>query len=130
MMDLVLEAWVSSIIEAKKLRWMLGGGQAWKPGEKLKLLFAGYNGTRNTGSDVRVEEMLRQIRQFLVQIALPSPSCRKISNSHATTSKAQLRFTCPISFHHFFRARFPGITASWPVKAPCSRASSPMPSPR
>jgi hypothetical protein len=26
MMDLVLEAWVSSIIEAKKLRWMLGGG--------------------------------------------------------------------------------------------------------
>ena len=26
------------------------------PGEKLKLLFAGYNGTRNTGSDVRVQE--------------------------------------------------------------------------
>jgi len=65
MMDLVLEAWVSSIIEARKLRWMLGGGQAWKPGEKLKLLFAGYNGTRNTGSDVRVEEMLRQIRHIL-----------------------------------------------------------------
>jgi polysaccharide pyruvyl transferase WcaK-like protein len=31
-------------------------------GRKLKLLFAGYNGTRNTGSDVRVEEMLRQVR--------------------------------------------------------------------
>jgi polysaccharide pyruvyl transferase WcaK-like protein len=31
----------------------------------LKLLFAGYNGTRNTGSDVRVEEMLRQIRRIL-----------------------------------------------------------------
>jgi polysaccharide pyruvyl transferase WcaK-like protein len=28
-------------------------------------LFAGYNGTRNTGSDVRVEEMLRQIRRIL-----------------------------------------------------------------
>src|SRR4029077_16892148 len=37
----------------------------WQPGEKLKLLFAGYNGTRNTGSDVRVEEMLRQIRHIL-----------------------------------------------------------------
>jgi len=65
MMDFVLEAWVSSIIEAKKLGWMLGRGTAWQPGEKLKLLFAGYNGTRNTGSDVRVEEMLRQIRHIL-----------------------------------------------------------------
>jgi polysaccharide pyruvyl transferase WcaK-like protein len=65
MMDFVLEAWVSSIIEAKKLAWMLGKGNAWQPGEKLKLLFAGYNGTRNTGSDVRVEEMLRQIRHIL-----------------------------------------------------------------
>ncbi len=41
------------------------GGKAWQPGEKLKLLFAGYNGTRNMGSDVRVEEMLRQIRHIL-----------------------------------------------------------------
>ena len=65
MMDFVLEAWVSSIIEAKKLGWMLGAGKPWQPGEKLKLLFAGYNGTRNTGSDVRVEEMLRQIRHIL-----------------------------------------------------------------
>ena len=65
MMDLVLEAWVSSIIERKKLGWMLGSGKPWQPGEKLKLLFAGYNGTRNTGSDVRVEEMLRQLRHIL-----------------------------------------------------------------
>ena len=65
MMDFVLEAWVSGIIEARKVRWMLGRGVPWKPGEKLKLLFAGYNGTRNTGSDVRVEEMLRQVRRIL-----------------------------------------------------------------
>ena len=65
MMDLVLETWVSSIIERKKLGWMLGSGKPWRPGEKLKLLFAGYNGTRNTGSDVRVEEMLRQLRHIL-----------------------------------------------------------------
>ena len=65
MMDFALEAWVSGIIESRKVRWMLGRGQAWQPGEKLKLLFAGYNGTRNTGSDVRVEEMLRQIRHIL-----------------------------------------------------------------
>jgi polysaccharide pyruvyl transferase WcaK-like protein len=65
MMDFVLEAWVSSIIEGKKIQWMMGKREPWQPGEKLKLLFAGYNGTRNTGSDVRVEEMLRQIRRIL-----------------------------------------------------------------
>jgi len=65
MMDFVLEAWVSTIIEGKKIQWMMGKREPWQPGEKLKLLFAGYNGTRNTGSDVRVEEMLRQIRRIL-----------------------------------------------------------------
>jgi polysaccharide pyruvyl transferase WcaK-like protein len=65
MMDFILEAWVSSLIESSKLGWMLGKRKAWQPGEKLKLLFAGYNGTRNMGSDVRVEEMLRQIRHIL-----------------------------------------------------------------
>jgi len=65
MMDVVLEAWVSGLIELSKLGWMLGAGKPWTPGTKLKLLFAGYNGTRNTGSDLRVEEMLRQIRHIL-----------------------------------------------------------------
>ena len=65
MMDFILEAWVSGNIERAKAGWMLGAGKAWQPGEKLKLLFAGYNGTRNMGSDVRVDEMLRQIRHIL-----------------------------------------------------------------
>lgn len=65
MMDFVLETWVASSIEGAKLGWMLGAGKPWQPGEKLKLLFAGYNGARNMGSDVRVEEMLRQIRHIL-----------------------------------------------------------------
>jgi polysaccharide pyruvyl transferase WcaK-like protein len=65
MMDFILEAWVSSNIERAKVRWMMGGNKPWQPGERLKLLFAGYNGTRNMGSDVRVEEMIRQIRHIL-----------------------------------------------------------------
>lgn len=65
MMDFVLESWVSVLTELNKLEWMLGAGHRWKPGEKLKLLFAGYNGSRNTGSDVRVEEILRQIRRIV-----------------------------------------------------------------
>jgi polysaccharide pyruvyl transferase WcaK-like protein len=65
MTDFVLVAWVSALIEIRRFGWMLGLGKRWTPGEKLKLLFAGYNGTRNTGSDVRVQEMLRQIRHIL-----------------------------------------------------------------
>ncbi len=64
-MDFALEAWVSGLIELNKAEWMLGAGHAWKPGEKLQLLFASYNGTRNTGSDVRVEEIARQVRRIL-----------------------------------------------------------------
>ncbi|MEW5977173.1 MAG: polysaccharide pyruvyl transferase family protein [Acidobacteriota bacterium] len=65
MMDLVLGGWVSAAVELTKIRWMLGQGEPWSPGTPLKLLFAGYNGNRNTGADVRVEEMIRQIRHIL-----------------------------------------------------------------
>jgi len=65
MTDFILEAWVSSNIERAKAKWMLGSGKSWQPGERLKLLFAGYNGTRNTGSDMRPEEMIRQLRHIL-----------------------------------------------------------------
>jgi polysaccharide pyruvyl transferase WcaK-like protein len=63
--DFILVAWVSALIGMARVKWMLGRGQRWKRGEKLRLLFAGYNGTRNTGSDVRVNEMLHQIRHVL-----------------------------------------------------------------
>src|SRR5438105_6776230 len=65
MTDFLLVAWVSALIEMRRFGWMLGLGKPWTPGEKLKLLFAGYNGTRNTGSDLRVPEMLRQGRHSL-----------------------------------------------------------------
>ena len=65
MTDFLLVMWVSALIEMRRFGWMFGLGQRWKAGEKLKLLFAGYNGTRNTGSDVRVQEMIRQIQHVL-----------------------------------------------------------------
>jgi polysaccharide pyruvyl transferase WcaK-like protein len=65
MTDFLLVAWVSALIQIRRFAWMFGLGQRWTPGEKLRLLFAGYNGTRNTGSDVRVQEMLRQVRHVL-----------------------------------------------------------------
>lgn len=66
-MDIALQGWVGGLIELSKFKWMLGAGSGWHPGEKLKLLFTGYNGTRNTGADVRVEEMLRQVKHILGQ---------------------------------------------------------------
>jgi polysaccharide pyruvyl transferase WcaK-like protein len=65
MTDFLLVMWVSALIELRRFGWVFGLGKRWTPGEKLKLLFAGYNGTRNTGSDVRVQEMMRQIRHVL-----------------------------------------------------------------
>src|SRR5580692_10686628 len=65
MTDFLLVAWVSAMIEFRRISWMFGIGKRWTPREKLKLLFAGYNGTRNTGSDVRVQESLRQLRRVL-----------------------------------------------------------------
>jgi polysaccharide pyruvyl transferase WcaK-like protein len=65
MTDFLLVAWVSALIEITRFGWMFGFGKRWTPGEKLRLLFAGYNGTRNTGSDVRVQEMIRQVRHVL-----------------------------------------------------------------
>jgi polysaccharide pyruvyl transferase WcaK-like protein len=94
MMDFILEAWVSSAIERSKAGWMLGKGNAWQPGDKLKLLFAGYNGTRNMGSDVRVEEMLRQLRHILgagnVDFSVMSQNFKRSDGYFAGSSQVRL----------------------------------------
>lgn len=64
--DLLLEKWMEALLVFHQKKLQLGLPVIrWKKGEKLKLLLAGYNGTRNTGADVRVEEMIRQIRHVL-----------------------------------------------------------------
>lgn len=63
--DLGLMASMAGFIELAATRYALDPGAQWRPGEPLKLLFAGYSGTRNTGADVRVEEMIRQVRHLL-----------------------------------------------------------------
>jgi len=65
MTDFLLAAWVKSLIEFSRVGSVFGLGHRWTPGEKLKLLFATYNGARNTGADVRVQETLRQARHVL-----------------------------------------------------------------
>jgi polysaccharide pyruvyl transferase WcaK-like protein len=65
MTDFLLVAWVSALIEISRAGSIFGLGRRWTRGEKLKLLFATYNGARNTGADVRVQETLRQARHVL-----------------------------------------------------------------
>ncbi len=127
MMDFLLEAWVSASIEKSKAGWMLGKGKPWQPGEKLKLLFAGYNGTRNMGSDVRVEEMLRQMRHIL-----GAEQCRiQRDDAEFRSSRRIFReYSAGASAGYFpaisCRMKCRSITAWWRAKARCSRASSPM----
>ena len=64
--DRALQATMGSLIDATGVRFALGlDKERWSPGKPLKLLLAGYVGTRNTGADVRVEEMIRQFRHVI-----------------------------------------------------------------
>ena len=42
----------------------IGRYEEWEPGRKRKILLVGYNGARNTGSDVRVVSIAQQIREL------------------------------------------------------------------
>ena len=66
-MDRLL-GWLIAIIVAfsrltKKLaRWGIGTYEEWEPGGQLKILLVGYNGARNTGADVRVAAIAKQVK--------------------------------------------------------------------
>lgn len=63
--DRVLQLAMGGFIERARGTWPDLRYGRWRKGEPLRLLFAGYAGTRNTGADVRVEEMIRQFRHVL-----------------------------------------------------------------
>lgn len=62
--DRLVQLTMSGLIETARTRHEADPMPKWRPGEPLKLLLAGYVGTRNTGADVRVEEMVRQFRHL------------------------------------------------------------------
>jgi polysaccharide pyruvyl transferase WcaK-like protein len=64
--DRALQAVMGGLIDRTRGRAETGGAaERWAPGKRLKLLLAGYVGTRNTGAEVRTEEMIRQLRHVL-----------------------------------------------------------------
>jgi polysaccharide pyruvyl transferase WcaK-like protein len=62
--DRMLQRSMSAVIDIAEQRHEVSPAPNWRPGEPLKMLLAGYAGTRNTGADVRVEEMIRQFRHL------------------------------------------------------------------
>jgi polysaccharide pyruvyl transferase WcaK-like protein len=64
--DRMLMRSMDAMIEAAAVRHALDLDKSrYEQGKPLKILLAGYSGTRNTGADVRVEEMIRQLRVVL-----------------------------------------------------------------
>ncbi|MCC6625007.1 MAG: polysaccharide pyruvyl transferase family protein [Deltaproteobacteria bacterium] len=62
--DRMLQRSMAALVEAAAARYPIDAGHEWRPGHPLELLLVGYAGTRNTGADVRVEEMIRQFRHL------------------------------------------------------------------
>ena len=62
--DRLLQASMAALIETARTRHESDPSPRWRTGEPLKLLLAGYVGTRNTGADVRTEEMIKQFRHL------------------------------------------------------------------
>jgi polysaccharide pyruvyl transferase WcaK-like protein len=61
--DRALQTIMGSLVEAAGVKYALDIDQMrYQPARPLKLLLVGYMGTRNTGSDLRPEEMIRQFR--------------------------------------------------------------------
>ena len=68
-MDMLLAVLIHMLVALARFTKLLsrvGIGQydEWKPGCKLKILLVGYNGARNTGADVRVAAIARQLKQI------------------------------------------------------------------
>jgi polysaccharide pyruvyl transferase WcaK-like protein len=62
--DHLLQLSMAGLIEAARTRHREDPSPRVRAGEPIELLLAGYVGTRNTGADVRVEEMIRQFRHL------------------------------------------------------------------
>jgi polysaccharide pyruvyl transferase WcaK-like protein len=85
---------MGTCIDAAGVRYALEKAPVrYRPGEPLKLLLANYVGTRNTGADVRVEEMIRQLRTILGddQLQLTSITIDPDKTAHYFRAVRQVR---------------------------------------
>lgn len=115
MSDFMLGTCVSGLIETARLRRAHGANNSWTPGKKLKLLIAGYNGARNTGEEVRVEEMVRQFRRVLgegnVQLSVLTLNPKFSEGYYGDATQVHLPFIFP-PFLYREVPRYDGVVAS------------------
>lgn len=64
LLDLLIRGIVWFARFSKRLaRIGIGQYEEWQPGQKIRILLAGYNGARNTGSDARVAAIAKQLKE-------------------------------------------------------------------
>ena len=102
--DRVLMEVMNGFIEAVAVRRALDVKQdLWEPGKPLKLLLAGYVGSRNTGADVRVEEMIRQFRQVIgdddLELTIMSVDKSRTAGYFRTVRQVELPVVFPKFLH-------------------------------
>ncbi|MEX1363003.1 MAG: polysaccharide pyruvyl transferase family protein [Nannocystaceae bacterium] len=100
--DRVLMEVMNGFIEATAVKRALDVEQeTWEPGKPLKLLLAGYVGSRNTGADVRVEEMIRQFRHVIgddqLELTIMSINPQRTAGYFRTVRQVEL----PVLFPKF-----------------------------
>jgi len=98
--DRVLMEVMNGFIEAVAIRRALDREQeVWRPGKPLKLVLAGYVGTRNTGADVRVEEMIRQFRHVVgddeLELTIMSVNLARTAGYFRTVRQVELPVVFP-----------------------------------
>lgn len=98
--DRALMEVMNGFIEATAVKRALDRDQeAWEPGKALKLLLAGYVGSRNTGADVRVEEMIRQFRHVIgdddLELTIMSVNRQRTAGYFRTVKQVELPVVFP-----------------------------------
>ena len=98
--DRVLMEIMNGFIEATAVKRALDVDQeSWKPWQPLKLLLAGYVSTRNTGADVRVEEMIRQFRHVVgddeLELTIMSINPQRTAGYFRTVRQVELPVVFP-----------------------------------
>ena len=106
--DRLLQRAMAAAIEAAASRYAVEPGEQWRVGEPLRLLLVGYSGTRNTGADVRVEEIVRQVRALFgdehVALSLVTVDPALSHGYFRTVEQIRLvQFFPPFLFEHVHR---------------------------
>ena len=63
--DKALQITMGALIDSRRLEHQKNPRPKWRQGDTFEMLLAGYVGTRNTGADVRTQEMVKQFRHLL-----------------------------------------------------------------